>query len=79
MLGIRLPAWVGPVGLVGVILAVLYTEYEAYESPEQEEESQEEGLRRDLRTRRARSWPGHKRSGVSLQEALGRAQIPSSS
>jgi putative oxidoreductase len=43
VLGIRLPAWVGPLGLVGIILTVLYTELEADEPPEQEEEAQEEG------------------------------------
>jgi putative oxidoreductase len=42
VLGIRLPAWVGPLGLVGIILTVLYAELEADEPPEQEE-AQEEG------------------------------------
>ena len=45
VLGIRLPAWVGPLGLVGVILAVLYAELEADEAPEQgeaQDESREE-------------------------------------
>ena len=42
ILGIRLPAWVGPLGLVGVILTVLYTEIGADEPPAQEEEAQEE-------------------------------------
>jgi putative oxidoreductase len=37
VLGIRLPAWVGPLGLVGIILTVLYTELEVDEPPEQEE------------------------------------------
>ena len=37
LLGIRLPAWVGPVGLVAVILTVLYSEFEADEAPEQED------------------------------------------
>ena len=37
VLGIRLPAWVGPVGLVGIILTVLYAGVEAEEPPEQEE------------------------------------------
>jgi putative oxidoreductase len=41
ILGIRLPAWVGPLGLVGIIFTVLYTELEADEPPEQEEEAQE--------------------------------------
>ncbi len=39
--GIRLPAWVGPLGLVGVILAVLYAEGGDDGPPEQEEEAQE--------------------------------------
>src|SRR4028118_1401089 len=47
--GIRLPAWVGPLGLVGVILAVLYTEMGADEPPEQEEEAQEEGAQDEAR------------------------------
>jgi putative oxidoreductase len=45
LLGIRLPAWVGPVGLVGVILTVLYTELGEDEAPEQDmaqEEAQDE-------------------------------------
>jgi putative oxidoreductase len=41
VLGIRLPAWVGPLGLVGIILTVLYAELEADEPPEQEEGTQE--------------------------------------
>jgi putative oxidoreductase len=43
LLGIRLPAWVGPMGLVGIILVVLYSELEAEEAPEQEEGHEEEG------------------------------------
>jgi putative oxidoreductase len=43
ILGIRLPAWVGPLGLVGIILTVLYSELEADEQPEQQEEAQDEG------------------------------------
>jgi hypothetical protein len=39
--GIRLRAWVGPVGLVGIVLTALYTELEADEPPGQEEEAQE--------------------------------------
>jgi putative oxidoreductase len=49
VLGIRLPAWVGPLGLVGIILTVLYTELEADEPPEQEEEAQEEGTQDEAR------------------------------
>ena len=37
LLGIRLPAWLGPVGLVGIILTVLYSELDSDETPEQEE------------------------------------------
>ena len=37
VLGIRLPAWIGPLGLVGIILTVLYSELEADETLEQEE------------------------------------------
>jgi putative oxidoreductase len=50
ILGIRLPAWVGPLGLVGIILTVLYTELEADEAPaEQEEGAQEEGAQDEAR------------------------------
>jgi putative oxidoreductase len=54
ILGIRLPAWVGPLGLVGVILTVLYTELETDEAPaeQQEEEAQppqEEGAQEEAR------------------------------
>ena len=41
VLGLRLPAWVGPVGLVGVILTVLYSELEADEADEQEDAQDE--------------------------------------
>jgi len=41
LLGIRLPAWVGPVGLVGIILTVLYAELEADEQSEHEEAQDE--------------------------------------
>ncbi len=49
ILGIRLPAWVGPVGLVGIILTVLYTELEADEPPAEQEEVQEEGAQDEAR------------------------------
>jgi putative oxidoreductase len=45
VLGLRLPAWIGPVGLVGIILTVLYSELESDEADEQEDaqdESREE-------------------------------------
>jgi putative oxidoreductase len=46
VLGIRLPAWVGPLGLVGIILTVLYAD----EAPaEQEEVAQEEGAQGEAR------------------------------
>jgi putative oxidoreductase len=41
LLGIRLPAWVRPLGLVGIILTVLYTELEADEPPAEQEEAPE--------------------------------------
>jgi len=41
VLGIRLPAWVGPVGLVGIILTVLYSELEPAEEDEQDEAQDE--------------------------------------
>ena len=41
VLGIRLPAWVGPLGLVGVILTVLYAEFESDEPPAEQEGAQE--------------------------------------
>jgi putative oxidoreductase len=49
ILGIRLPAWVGPLGLVGIILTVLYTELEADEPPAEQEEVQEEGAQDEAR------------------------------
>src|ERR671911_2065592 len=50
VLGIRLPAWVGPVGLVGIILTVLYAELEADEAPEEElaQEGDQDAAREDL-------------------------------
>jgi putative oxidoreductase len=50
LLGIRLPAWVGPVGLVGVILTVLYAELGADEAPEQDmaQEEAEDETREEL-------------------------------
>ena len=48
VLGIRLPAWVGPLGLVGIMLILLYTELEADEPPEQEE-TQEAGAQDEAR------------------------------
>jgi len=41
ILGIRLPAWVGPVGLVGVILTVIYSELHSNGEDEQEEAQDE--------------------------------------
>src|SRR5215207_7906395 len=49
LLGIRLPAWVGPMGLVGIILVVLYSELETDEAPEQEEGHEEEGDQEEAR------------------------------
>jgi putative oxidoreductase len=50
VLGIRLPAWVGPVSLVGIILTVLYAELGPDEMPEQEEsqEGDQDEARDDL-------------------------------
>jgi putative oxidoreductase len=48
ILGIRLPAWVGPLGLVGIILTVLYAEVEA-DKPSEQEEAQEEGAQDEAR------------------------------
>ena len=47
VLGIRLPAWVGPVGLVGIILTVLYAELESDEPPKQDEA--QEGAQNEAR------------------------------
>jgi putative oxidoreductase len=41
VLGIRLPAWVGPVGLVGIIITVLYSELESDEEAGQDETREE--------------------------------------
>jgi putative oxidoreductase len=41
-LGLRLPAWVGPLGLIVIILTVLYAGVGA-EEPQQQEEGQQEG------------------------------------
>jgi putative oxidoreductase len=52
LLGIRLPAWIGPVGLLGILLTLLYTELGAEEAPEQEqahEEAHEEEARDEAR------------------------------
>ena len=49
VLGLRLPAWVGPLGLVGIILTVLYAELETEEPPEQDDEAQEEGAQDEAR------------------------------
>ena len=50
-LGIRLPAWVGPLGLVGIILTVLYAELQDEESSEQDEaqEGAQEGSQDEAR------------------------------
>jgi putative oxidoreductase len=45
VLGIRLPAWIGPVGLLGIVLTLLYSELGAEEVPEPKQvhdEAQEE-------------------------------------
>ena len=50
VLGIRLPAWVGPLGLVGFILTVLYAELGADEAPEHQDaqEGDRDEAREDL-------------------------------
>jgi putative oxidoreductase len=42
ILGIRLPAWVAPVGLAGIVLVVLYAGVGAEEPPPQAEEEKED-------------------------------------
>jgi putative oxidoreductase len=49
ILGIRLPAWVGPLGLVGIILTVLFAERLEATEPPQQEEAQEEGTQDEAR------------------------------
>ncbi len=48
-LGIRLPAWVGPLGLVVIILTVLYAGVGAPEPPQEQEEEEEEGPQDEAR------------------------------
>jgi putative oxidoreductase len=48
VLGIRLPAWIGPLGLVGILLTLLYTELDTDESSKQED-TQEEGAQDEVR------------------------------
>jgi len=48
VLGIRLPAWVGPLGLVGILLTVLYAGVGAEEAPQQEEEGLQDEAREEL-------------------------------
>ena len=47
-LGIRLPAWVAPLGLVGIILTVFYAGVGAPEPPAQEEEGPQDEAREEL-------------------------------
>ncbi len=48
-LGIRLPAWIGPVGLVGIILTVIYSELETDEAAGQtDEEGAQDETREEL-------------------------------
>jgi putative oxidoreductase len=47
-LGIRLPAWVAPLGLVVIILTVLYAGVGAPEPPAQEEEGPQDEAREEL-------------------------------
>jgi putative oxidoreductase len=64
LLGIRLPAWLGPVGLVGIILTVLYSE----------RVPRRKRRRRGIRTRLARIWPGHNRGAVSRADKNSRQE-----
>jgi putative oxidoreductase len=49
VLGLRLPAWVGPVGLVGILLTVLYSELGSNDaSDEQEEQEVQDESREEL-------------------------------
>src|SRR5215213_5693939 len=60
VLGIRLPAWIGPLGLVGIILTVLYTELEDEESPAEQEEApqqEENGKGAQDTAREDLAWP----------------------
>jgi putative oxidoreductase len=41
VIGLRLPAWIGPVGLVAIILTVLYSELGSEEADEQEDAQDE--------------------------------------
>jgi putative oxidoreductase len=47
LLGIKLPAWVGPLGLVGILLAVLYAGV-GTEGPPQEDEGPQDEAREQL-------------------------------
>jgi putative oxidoreductase len=42
VLGLRLPAWVAPVGLVAIMLTVIYSELDSAEQDEAQDESREE-------------------------------------
>jgi putative oxidoreductase len=49
VLGLRLPAWVGPVGLVGILLTVIYSELGSNDaSDEQEEQEVQDESREEL-------------------------------
>lgn len=48
VLGIRLPAWVGPLGLVGIILTVLYAADEGDQPPEQADDGVQDEGREEL-------------------------------
>ena len=49
VLGLRLPAWVGPVGLVGILLTVIYSELGSNDaSDEQEEQEAQDESREEL-------------------------------
>jgi putative oxidoreductase len=48
VLGIRLPAWVAPVGLVGIVLTVLYAGVGAPEPAQEQEEGPQDEAREEL-------------------------------
>jgi len=48
ILGIRLPAWVGPLGLAGILLAVLYAGVGAEEAPQEQQEEPQDQAREEL-------------------------------
>jgi putative oxidoreductase len=48
VLGIRLPAWVWPLGVAAILLTVLYAGVEAEEPPQEQEEEPRDEAREEL-------------------------------